>query len=112
MAENVIYGATRVVPLTAPTALTSGQRFKTGSLVAVALTAADNGALVSAALDGVFTMTKRATEAIAQGGPLYHGASTVLEGASSTAFQHCGYALEAASTTATEVKLILAQTAP
>jgi len=113
MAKNVVYAPTRLVPLTAPSALTSGQRFKSGTLVAVAMTDADSAAQVTSALDGVFTFSKMTSEPIAEGGAVYHSpATTAVQAASSTTFTRCGYAMAAAGTTATEVIVVFNHPAP
>lgn len=112
MAKNVVHAPTRVVPLTAPSALTSGQRFKSGSLVAVAMTDAANGDKVSSALDGVFSFVKSG-EAFTEGQAVYHSpATSALQAANSTTYTRCGYAIEAASSSATAVAVAFNHPAP
>lgn len=64
----------RVLSLTAPAALASGEAFLTGAVFAVANHAAAEGAVVNATVEGVFTLPK-AVVAISQGAALYWDAT-------------------------------------
>jgi len=60
-----------VVPLTAPYAVAAGAGLLVGSIFAVALSAAANGAAVEGKRTGVFDLAKATGEAWTQGAKLY-----------------------------------------
>lgn len=61
----------KVITLTAPKALASGDGFKVGDLFAVAAADAENGAEVEGATLGVYELPKATTDDISLGAKLY-----------------------------------------
>lgn len=70
MAKNFVQEG-RVVTVTAPYTLTSGQGCLVGSLFGVALADIANGADGDVATEGVFDVTKLSTDVVTQGALLY-----------------------------------------
>lgn len=89
--------AGKVLTLTAPAAVTSGQLVKVGQIVGVAVTAAASGASVEVETQGVFTLPKAAV-AVTAGAPLYYDpAAAKLTPTSAVGVTLVGVALEAAA---------------
>lgn len=74
MATNYVQPG-KVLPLTAPAAVTSGLTYKVGSLIVVAMCSADSGAEFQGATEGVFTLVKATGSAWTEGELLYWDAS-------------------------------------
>ncbi len=70
MATNFVQQGS-VLTLTAPYALSSGDGFKVGSILAVAAADAASGATVEGITEGVFTLPKLSTGVVAVGDQLY-----------------------------------------
>ncbi len=73
-----------VVSVLAPAALASGQMFRVGLLAGVATAAAANGAAVEMAVDGVFDVTKAASQAWTVGQLIYGVGTTTLVATTAT----------------------------
>lgn len=114
MAQNYIEEGC-VKDFTASGTITSGQVVEMGDMVGIALGNAVSGGVVAVALEGVFEVPKvtGSGKAFTLGQKVYSkGDGTVTPdatdgGSPATAYKWAGYAWEAASTTATTVKLRL-----
>ncbi len=97
--------------LTAPYALaTSGLMFKVGSIIAVAQSAALNGATVVGVVEGVFDAVKLTTDVVTLGQVLYWDDTNKRLTTTASTHAKAGYATEAASGSATTVKIRLVPT--
>jgi len=67
-----------VLSLVAPYAVASGNPFKVGAIVAVAVTTAANGAAVEGMREGVFTLPKVSAQAWSEGDKIYWDDSAKL----------------------------------
>ncbi|GAA4250618.1 DUF2190 family protein [Azospirillum formosense] len=93
--------------LTAPRALASGEGFIVGALFAVASTTAASGAVVVGVTEGVFTLPKKTTAAIAAGGRVSWDNTNHQCDAPGTGFYPVGVAVAAAGNGAATVTVRL-----
>lgn len=107
MANNFVQPG-NVVRVTAPRTTAAGKVLKVGDLLGIATTTPTSGQAVEVALGGVWRIDKNPNLAIAAGAALYwNNTSFQVETTATTTYTYLGVALEAATTTATEVTAIL-----
>lgn len=111
MAQNYIQEGDVISWTNGGSAVTSGSAVTIGGLVGVALGDIANGATGQVMLEGVFELTKvtGSGKSFAVGAPVYHDATAGKMDVTdnSAANKLAGYAIEAAGTSATTVKVRL-----
>ncbi len=107
MATNFVQPG-KIVPVLAPRTTVAGKVLKVGDILGVAMTTPTSGQEVEVALGGVWRLDKNPNLAITAGAALYwNNTSFQVESTATTIYTYLGVALEAATTTATEVVAIL-----
>lgn len=96
-----------ILTFTAPYAVASGGGFLVGSLFAVALSAAANGASVQAQRGGVWTLPKLQADDVSVGAKLYWDNTNKRLTLTSSGNTLVGAAIAAAGTSATTVSVML-----
>ena len=106
MATNFVQDG-KIVTVTAPAAVDSGDFVKVGSLFGVAVTDAASGAPVAIQIDGVHELPKAAPLVINAGDPVYWDVADGNFNKTAASNWYVGVALEGAVSAATTVKIRL-----
>ncbi len=89
-----------VLTLTAPATVTSGNAYKIGSMIVIALTSVASGESFAAAVDGVHEVVKNSGETWSEGSKVYWDNTNSEFTTTSTSNTAAGYAVAAAGSSA------------